>query len=248
MIGPVALKAPELRKETVPEVPWPAFLDAFHREWRTGSEGQHISALGATRSGKTTTITQLLDDRASVVVLLTKLRDPLFPTYKKRGYKVVTDLNEWPSREWHPKIMIHLPSGGLSRAEGVRQAALIRRVLHRVWDQGDVDLYVDEIAELSDLLGLDTELRTLWKEAGSANVSMIAGTQRPARVPLEMYSQARFLFFWRSQNRDLMKKLADMNAGDPELVRQVVAQLDRFEVLVVDTWEGELVRTRPPEL
>jgi hypothetical protein len=95
---------------------------------------------------------------------------------------------------------------------------------------------------------LDTELRTLWKEAGSANVSMIAGTQRPSRVPLEMYSQARFLFFWRSQNRDLMKKLADMNAGDPELVRQVVAQLERFELLVVDTWEGELVRTRPPKL
>lgn len=244
----MALKAPELRKETVPEVPWDAFLESFHHLWLSGEEGQHISALGATRSGKTTTITQLLDQRRNVVVLLTKLRDPLFPKFKKRGYKVVTDLNEWPSREWHPKIMLHLPAKGLSRAEGVQQASLIRRVLHRVWDQGDTDLYIDEIAELSDLLGLDTELRTLWKEAGSANVSMIAGTQRPARVPLEMYSQARFLLFWRSQNRDLMKKLADMNAGDPELARQVIAQLDRFELLVIDTWEGELVRTRPPKL
>jgi hypothetical protein len=244
----LTLKAPEIRKETVPEVPWDTFLQRFHKTWRDGEEGQHLSAIGATRSGKTTTMVQLLDGRPYVVVLLTKPRDPLFAKLKGRGYKTVRDLNEWPSRDWHPKIIVHLPTEGLSRSQGASQAQKIRRVLHRVWMDGDIDFYVDEIAELSDLLQLDTELRTLWKEAGSANVSMIAGTQRPSRVPLEMYSQARFLFFWRSQNRDLMKKLADMNAGDPELVRQVIAQLERFELLVVDTWEGELVRTRPPKL
>jgi len=63
-----------------------------------------------------------------------------------------------------------------------------------------------------------------------------------------MYSQPRYLFFWRSKNREELKRLADMNAGDPELARQVVAQLDRFELLVIDSWEGELVRTRPPKL
>lgn len=244
----MALKAPELSKETVPEVPWEAFQDAFHRVWREGEEGQHLSAIGATRSGKTTTLVQVMDARRYVVVLLTKPRDPLFAKLASRGYKTVHAADEWPSRDWHPKIIVHLPTEGLSRQQGARQASKIRRVLHRVWTQGDTDLYIDEIAELTDLLGLDTELRTLWKEAGSANVSMIAGTQRPARVPLEMYSQARFLFFWRSQNRDLMKKLADMNAGNPELARQVVAQLDRFELLVIDTWEGEMVRTRPPKL
>lgn len=244
----MALKAPEIRKETVPEVPWETFLDRFHQVWRDGEEGQHLSAIGATRSGKTTTLVQIMDGRRYVVVLLTKPRDPLFAKLRTRGYKTVTGVEEWPSRDWHSKIIVHLPTEGLSRAQGAAQAARIRRVLHRVWDQGDTDFYIDEIAELSDLLGLDVELRTLWKEAGSSNVSMIAGTQRPSRVPLEMYSQARFMFFWRSQNRDMMKKLADMNAGDPELVRQVVAQLDRFELLVVDTWEGELVRTRPPKL
>ncbi len=241
----MVLKAPELRKETVPEVAWEEFLPRFHQVWRDGEEGQHLSAIGATRSGKTTTLVQIMDGRRFVVVLLTKPRDPLFAKLKTRGYKTVKSVDEWPERDWHPKIIVHLPTEGLSRAQGAQQAAKIRRVLHRVWEQGDIDFYVDE---LSDLLGLDTELRTLWKEAGSSNVSMIAGTQRPSRVPLEMYSQARFMFFWRSQNRDLMKKLADMNAGDPELVRQVVAQLDRFELLVVDTWEGELVRTRPPKL
>ena len=244
----MALKAPEIDKNTVPEVPWDTFLKRFHHMWRTEGNGQHLSAIGSTRSGKTTTITQVLDGRRNVVVLLTKLRDPLFPTYQKRGYKVVKNDTEWPSRDWHPKIMIHLPASGLGRDEGKRQAEMIRKVLHRVWAVGETDLYIDEIAELSDLLGLSTELRTLWKEAGSSDVSLIAGTQRPSRVPLEMYSQPRFLFFWRSSNREELKRLADMNAGDPELARQIVAQLDRFEVLVIDAWEGELVRVRPPKL
>ena len=244
----MALRRPEISKEYVPEVAWDDFQYNFHRLWREGEEGQHVSAIGATRSGKTTTITQLLDDRRYVVVLLTKLRDPLFPKFRKRGYKTVDTAGEWPSRDWHPKIVIHIPAEGLGRREGERQAGAIRSVLHRVWMLGDLDLYIDELAELSDLLGLSTELRTLWKEAGSSNVSLIAGTQRPARVPLEMYSQPRFLLFWRSQNREEMKRLADMNAGDPEIVRQVVAQLDRFEILAVDSWEGEMVRTRPPKL
>jgi hypothetical protein len=245
--SPVALKAPEIAKETVPEVPWESFLQRFQKVWDS-SEGQHLSAIGHTRSGKTTTLVQVLDVRRYVVVLLTKLRDPLFPKLKAYGYKEIRDVSEWPSKDWHPKIAIHLPSEGLGRKEGAQQAGKIRSVLHRVWQRGHMDLYIDEIAELSDLLGLGTELRTLWKEAGSSNVNLIAGTQRPSRVPLEMYSQPRFLFFWHSSNREELKRLADMNAGDPELARQIVAQLDRFEILVVDAWEGELVRTRPPEL
>lgn len=244
----MALKAPEIRKEYVPEVPWETFLRRFHRMWREDGNGQHLSAIGATRSGKTTALTQILDGRRYVVVLLTKLRDPLFATYRGRGYLPVTRLNDWPDRDWHPKVMLHIPSTGLGREDAREQGDKIRDALHRVWNMGRVDLYIDEIAELSDLLGLGTELRTLWKEAGSSDVSLIAGTQRPSRVPLEMYSQPRYLFFWRSSNREELKRLADMNAADPELCRQIVAQLDRFEVLVIDSWAGELVRTRPPKL
>jgi hypothetical protein len=241
----LALKAPELDKRIVPEVGWDEFLERFHNLWQPG---EHVSAIGRSGSGKTTMITQLLDERRYVVVLLTKRTDPLFPTFRRRGYKPVRNVSEWPERDWHPKIVIHIPTEGLGRREGERQAGEIRRVLDHAWDLGDVDLYIDEIAELADLLGLERELRTFWKEARSAGVSVVAGTQRPARVPLEMYDQPRFLLFWHSSNREAMKRLADMNAGDPELARQVVAQLDRYEVLAIDGYEQELVRTRPPKL
>lgn len=244
----MALKSPEIDKRSVPEVPWEEFQRRFFQDWANGGEGQHVSAIGRTRSGKTTTLTQMLDGRRYVVVLLTKRRDPLYSKFRQRGYKMVADPNEWPSRDWHPKIAIHLPTEGLGRTEGIRQASKIRRVLDTVWSRGNMDLFVDEIAELHDLLGLERELRTFYKEAGSSNVSVWAGTQKGVRAPREMYDQPRFLFFWATRDRNELKRIADMNASDPELVRQVVAQLERYEVLVVDAWEDVMVRVRPPKL
>lgn len=241
----MALKAPQIRKETVPEVPFETLTKRLHELWEPG---QHVSALGSTGGGKTTTLIQLEDGRPNVVALLTKLRDPLFPALKRRGYKSLSSVKEWPEKAWHPKVSIHVPSVGLDRRSAERQAAMISRVLHEVWRRGDYDLYIDEIAELTDLLKLDTNLRVLYKEARSSGVSIVAGTQRASRVPLEMYSQPRFLLFWRSSNREELKRLAEMNAADPELVRSVIPQLDRYEVLVVDALEGELVRTRPPKI
>lgn len=241
----MVLKRPEIPKEEVPEILWETFLNRLHKLWEPG---QHLSALGSTGGGKTTTLIQVLDGRRDVIALLTKLRDPLFPSLNRRGYKAITDIGEWPSREWHPKTMIHLPSLGLDRLSAKAQAEEVSRVLHQVWTRADYDLYIDEIAELTDLMKLDVDLRVLYKEARSSGVSIVAGTQRASRVPLEMYSQARFLFFWKSSNREEMKRLADMNAGDPEIVRDVIVQLDRFEILVVDAIEGEMVRTRPPKL
>ncbi len=244
----MTLKAPEVRKEEVPELPWEEFRTRFFNDWADGGEGQHVSAVGRTRSGKTTTITQMLDGRRYVVVLLTKRKDPLYDKFRQRGYKTIRDVSEWPSKDWHPKIAIHVPTEGLTKNAALKQGDMVRRVLDQCWERGDLDLFVDEISELHDLLGLQTELRTFYKEAGSSNVSVWAGTQKGVRAPREMYDQPRFLFFWPTRNRDELKRIADMNASDPELARQVVAQLDRYEVLVVDAWEDVMVRVRPPKL
>ncbi len=242
----MALAKPQINKREVPELPWETFLTNLHDIWEPG---QHLSALGSTGGGKTTTLIQLEDGRRNVVALLTKLRDPLFKELRKRGYHSVSKVSEWPSKDWHPKVSVHIPSIGLDRKSAESQAKAIQKVLHEVWSRGDYDLYIDEIAELTDLLKLDVDLRVLYKEARSSGVSIVAGTQRASRVPLEMYSQARFILFWKSSNREELKRLAEMNAGDPERLRSVIPQLDRFEVLAIDTMDdGNMVRTRPPKL
>lgn len=241
----MVLKPPETPKEAIPEVPFEQFLEGLHSSWE---QGQHVSALGRTRGGKTTTLVQILDDRKYVVALLTKRHDDLFPLLKKRGFKMIDDLRKRPSIDQAPKVAIHLQPDGLTKEDGKEQAARISDLLHQVWLERGWTLYLDEIAALADTLGMSPELRSLWKEAGSSKVTIVAGTQRPARVPLEMYSQPRFLMLWGTNDREELRRLAGMNGANAELVRDVVQQLDRYEILVADLWGGEMVRTRPPKI
>lgn len=241
----MVLKPPETGKEEIAEVSWTKFLSGLHSGW---SQGHHISALGRTRGGKTTALVQILDDRKYVIALLTKRHDDLFPLLKKRGFKMIDDLSKRPGISEAPRVAIHLQPDGLKKEDGRAQADRISRLLHQVWLERGWTLYLDEIAALADTLGMGAELRSLWKEAASSKVTLVAGTQRPARVPLEMYSQPRFLMLWATQEREELRRLAGMNGMNAELVRDVVQQLDRYEVLVADLWSGEMVRTRPPPL
>lgn len=161
---------------------------------------------------------------------------------------MIKDLKDRPDVNNAPKVALHLKPEGLTKQAGQKQAAQISAVLHQVWQQKGWTLYIDEIAALSDTLGMGTELRSLWKEAASSKVTLVAGTQRPARVPLEMYSQPRFLMLWGTNDREELRRLAGMNGANAELVRDVVQQLDRYEILVADLWTGEMCRTRPPKL
>jgi hypothetical protein len=233
------------RAEQIEETPWEVVLEHLDFEWE---QGQHMTLLGRNGSGKTTAAIQLLDVRHYVFVLLTKRRDDLFAKFKTRGYKMIDEIGDIPDPRIHPKVAYHISPGGLGRKETEHQANRIREALHFVWDAGGWTLYIDEIAQLSDLSGLAPELRSLWKEARSSKVSLVAGTQRPARVPLEAYSQPRYLLLWQTKDRAQIVRLSEMNATDPEVVKQAVPRLRPHEILVVDTYDDALARTTPPPL
>ena len=220
-------------------------MEALGSSWE---QGQHMTLLGRNGSGKTTAAIQILDQWDYVVALLTKRNDDLFPLFRKRGYHMLRPGKEWPAVEAAPKVAVHLPPEGLGRAETAKQSSQIRDVLAKVWEQGKWTLYIDEIAQLSDLGGLSTELRSLWKEARSSDVTIVAGTQRPSRVPIEAYSQPRFLCLWRTNDADQQKRLGEMNAIDPMPVRMKVGELGRFQILVVDTYTDDMAITQPPKL
>jgi hypothetical protein len=239
------LKSPELAKEHVEEAPWSYVLDTFAHVWE---QGEHVSLLGKNGSGKTTLAFQLLAVRKYVVILLTKRHDDLYPMAGRLGYRMLGPNDDRPDPRVEGRVAVHIPSEHLTRQAAAEQADDIRELLGELWAQRGWTVYLDEVASLADNLGLAPELRQFWKEARSSRITLVAGTQRPARVPLEMYDQPRFLFFWRNNSREALKRLADMHGPDPEIVRQIVVQLDRFEVLIVDTITDELVRSRPPKL
>ena len=79
------------------------------------------------------------------------------------------------------------------------------------------------------------------------DLSLVAGTQRPAWVPLEMYSQATHVFFWRTSDRRDLDRIGGLGAHDPQTIRAVVRNLRKHEALYVNTRTGALVRTTAPE-
>ena len=233
------------RADAIAELPWEQVLEHLEYEWQ---QGEHLTAIGRNGSGKTTALIQVLDRRHYVFALLTKRRDELFGQFQQRGYEMIGDVDEVPDPQLKAKVALHIPPGGLGREETEKQADQIREALHYVWDAGGWTLYIDEIAQLSDLSGLSTELRSLWKEARSSRVSLVAGTQRPSRIPLEAYSQPRYLFFWRTSDEQQLKRLSEMNTSDPEVVRQAIVRLKTHEILVVDAYDESFAKTTPPPL
>jgi len=226
-------------------MPWDEVLEHFDYEWK---QGQHVTAIGRNGSGKTTACIQILDRRHYVFALLTKRRDELFSQFASRGYEMITDIDDIPDPQIQPKVALHIAPGGLGRADTEKQADQIREALHYVWEAGGWTLYIDEIAQLSDLSGLSPELRSFWKEARSSAVSLVAGTQRPARVPIEAYSQPRYLLFWRTSDQQQLKRLSEMNTSDPETVAAAIPRLQKYEILVVDSDEDALAKATPPKL
>jgi hypothetical protein len=77
-------------------------------------------------------------------------------------------------------------------------------------------------------------------------LSLVAATQRPKFVPLEVYDQSTHLFFWRDNDENNLRRLAEINANNSRLLKFIIPNLERYQVLYVNTRTGDMARTRAP--
>lgn len=225
---------------SVAELDWSAFLARFN--WR---QGEHVSLIGPTGTGKTTLAVQLLPFRQYVAAIGTKPNDSTLDQLRRDGYREVTEL---PSEGKPPRVIVWPRSRTLDRDAKKRQAAAVRSTLEQAYSAGSWTVFVDELSYVSRSLGLAPELTDLWQQGRAVGVSLIGCTQRPRWVPLDAYSGASHLFLWRTNDRQDIARLAGLNGADSRAVQSIVPQLARFEVLYVDTRTGTLAITRPPEV
>ena len=225
----------------VGELDWSTFLRRF--DWR---QGEHVSLIGPTGTGKTTLAVQLLHRRNYVAAIGTKpTDDTLRYLMSSEGYREVTEL---PSEGKPPRVIVWPRTRTVDRAAKRKQADVIRRTLDQAYGAGSWCLFVDELSYVARTLNLRDELTDLWQQGRAVGLSLIGCTQRPRWVPLDAYSGASHLFLWRTNDRQDIARLAGLNGADSSAVQAIVPQLPRYDVLYVDTRTGELAITRPPEL
>ena len=232
--------AEQLDGQRVPDVSWDTFMDYWRKTWR---QGEHVSYIGPTGSGKTTLAVELLGVRRHVVALATKPRDSTMDRLIRDGYRKI---KTWPPpRVGGSRVVLWPPfrdDSDLPNQQAVMASALRGAFTEQSWT-----IFADELWYLGTELRLDHLLRIIWTQGRSLDVTLVGGTQRPAHVPLLAYDQATHLFFFRDNDETNLRRISGLGGLNSALIRRTVAALPRHVALYVNTRTGQLVTTRAPK-
>lgn len=223
--------------EIPPFVTWGQFLAGLDLQ-----QGQHITIVGSTGSGKTTLAMRLLPYRNYCVVLATKNRDEsLYPRLEKEGFEFVTDpaldAEQTPKVIFRPKL--EAPTADAQN----EQRELFAEVLTEIFNDGNWAVYGDEIRYLSDNLKLRQPLELLWLQGRSLGITMIVSTQRPVSIPVVAFESAEHLFLFRTTDQANIDRAAEFESANKPLLRYLLPVLERYEVLYINARTGNMLRT-----
>lgn len=209
------------------------------RRWRYNA-GEHVSFLGPTTSGKTTLAGQLLahstHPKLPGIVLVMKPRDQTVNRLTKNlGYRRVRSWPPMPSpTSPRPPGYVLWPRHTFDyERDNAMLAAEFHKAMRETYRKGNRVIFADEVWGLKQELGLEQDLITLWSRGASMGAGLWAATQRPSHVPLWMYSQAHHLFASYDPDKRSRDRLAEIGGVDPDLVREVVMNLGRYQWLYV---------------
>lgn len=235
-----------------PLLDWDDFYRRFRSEWR---QGEHVSMVGPTGLGKSTLGLRLIELREFVVVAGTKPKDATLDGLTRKRhrprYKLRRSFTDRPHPTLEPRVLLW-PKFARRSGENMgdvvaRQADVIGNMLDDVFDEGCWCVYIDELNYVCKQLGLANMLTLIWQQGRSMKVSLVGATQRPAHVPLELYSQATHVFLWRHNDKRDLDRIGDIAAAgdvDPATIRLLVGRLPKYQFLYVNTRTGEMLRSQ----
>lgn len=228
----------------VPAMPWEQFLSYWRRSWR---QGEHVSYIGPTGSGKTTLALSLLDVRSYVVALATKPRDKTMDKLvRSTGWRKIASWEDRPPIIGNGQRLVLWPS--FRKPEDIhRQQYEIDRALRTIFTAGAWTIFADELFYLGKQLKLNPLLELIWTQGRSLDLSLVGGTQRPAHVPLLAYDQATHLFFWRDNDETNLRRIGGLGGLHSGAIRSTVAALPKHVALYVNTRTGEMFTTLAPK-
>jgi len=225
--------------QQAPRVPWDIFRSRL--EWK---QSEHVALIGPNGSGKTNLLISLLPERDFIVLMATKPRDRTLE-------ELVTDNNFDLYHEWlevpakkSPRRILWPNARSLEADE--KQRKVFNDAFHAIYDEGNWCLVIDEGYYVATELKLGSQMRKYWTQARSLDISFVVGTQRPAWVPVEMYSESRHVFLWSMVEHEAVRRVSSLGRANVDLVREIIPQLEEHQFLYVNTRTGALYRSYAP--
>lgn len=227
----------------IERVDWDTFLSSRFI-WH---QGEHITLIGPTGSGKTTLALELLHLRKYVIAYGTKPKDATLDRLVKRdGWRKVSNVEKMPNTLTERNRRIVFWPQYRTPEDEPAQAWHIAQSLRRAFTDGGWCLFIDETWWFTHKLGLKNWLEALWTQGRSIGLSIVAGTQRPAHIPLLAYDQATHVFFWRDNDERNLTRISGMNGLNAAAIKATVSTLGPHEVLYVNTRTSAMSVTKAP--
>lgn len=223
-----------------PRVPWDVFVRNL--DWR---QGEHFGLIGPTGQGKTNMLINLLPLRQYIVVVATKPKDDTMDALAEHGYRIMRAWENVSAKKYPRRIL--WPDATTLESEET-QRVVIHDAFAKIYRAGGFTIAIDELWYIVNVLNLGKDVKTFLLQGRSLGISLIMATQRPAWVPLEVYDQSTHLMFWRDNDETNLRRISGISYRSADLLRSIIPDLDRHQVLYVNTRTGDMMRTRPPHI
>lgn len=231
--GALALVKPLAHEAFVAEfMDW----DSFQSYWPSiFKQGEHVTIIGPTGSGKTLLGAELVKPRKWVVAAGIKAHDKSMERLQRAGWQRV---GKWKDKgSGNTRVLLWPKKAKIHEVKGIHRR-VFAEMLGDVWTKGGWCVWTDELRYMTDLIRLKEPYVLMYVTARSNNVSLVSSAQRPSHVPLEAYSQAQHLFLFRTGDERDLVRMGGLNGVNAREVARIVAQLPKHHFLHVNLNDG----------
>lgn len=234
-------------EDVAPVKEWEEFLSEFSEAggdflWR---QGEHVTIIGNTSSGKTTLARAILPIRRYVVCFGTKPQSESLQRFVSDGYERMSvwpdkaDPRKSPKRMLWPRIA--------TRFDRKKLAGIIDHAFDRIfYYERSWAVYIDELPELVENLGLGEWIKLFLRQGRELNISVITAMQRPKFVPLDVYTNSTHLFLFQEKDASNLERLSAISAVDAILVYSIITDLEPHQFLYINSRTGQMARCISP--
>lgn len=222
-----------------PRMSWEDFRPHFNWE-----QSEHVGLIGTNGQGKTTLLKAILKMRNYVVLFATKPRDRTLDDLILDGdYDLY---HEWldVDADDSPRRVIW-PDATDIESDAI-QYKVFKAAFKAVYVEGNWCLAIDEGSYIATELKLAPQMRKMWTQSRSLDVSFVVGTQRPAWIPVEIYGESTHLFIWRINEADALRRMSTFGAANKVAAKLIIEELEPHQCLYINTRTGFMCRTRAP--